>query len=63
MSLNINNRHSRFFEIKDLDTQSNYLEIFFKPEIIKNDNGALAMGKFLWTANKSNKSINLKRKT
>ena len=61
MTFNMNNGRSRFFEIKDLNTRANLCKNNCKPEIIKNDNGDVAINKFLCDMNVTKNSINFKK--
>ena len=61
MILNLKYWRAIFSQSEVLDVQANLCENNFYPATIRNDNGAVAMRKFLCDANKSNNSINLKK--
>ena len=52
-----------FFQIKDLDIQSNYCKNIFYSATIKNDNGAIAMRNFCATRMEPTTPPTTKRKT
>ena len=60
MKLKMNHRHTRFFQIKDHNTQANLCKNIFYPESIKNDNGAVAMRIFCATVITPKTASNLK---